>query len=568
MLTKKCTTSGKEFVITESDLDFYKKMEIISAEDYEKLKSREISDCVGLPTLCPEERARRRLSWRNERKLYQRKCDATGKKIVSIYHQDGLFPVYDQAYWWSDNWDPLDYGQDFDFSRNFFDQFQELMNKVPRLSIINSNSQNSVYTNFSSGNKNCYFTFGMFFDEEVHYSHYGSHCQSCLDSLRISNCELCYECIDCEKCYELSFSQNCQNCNTSSFLKNCIGCNNCFGCINLRNKEYYFMNKKYPKEEYLQKIKSLDIETFNKFQQMRQHFINFCDKFPHRFMIGNKNQNVIGNFLYNCKNCSYCFSSGGCEDCKYGSQIDAVNSSYDMNCMGYDKSELCYECTGGTGLFEAISTECVWMCSNVSYSGQCFNNCSNIFGCIGLKHAEYCILNKQYTKEEYFKTREKIIEHMKKTGEWGEFFPIEMSPFTYNESVASEYFPLTEKEISAKNWKYREEKQDFEYNGKKFEVPNKIGEVNDGILDEILICEATGKYYKIQKAELTFYRKMNFPIPRLCPDERHKRRMALRNPRTLFERACNSCNAKIQTTFSPDRPEKVYCEECYLQHVN
>ena len=568
MIIKKCSVSGKEFTITEKDLNFYRKMELISATDYEKLKSREISDCIGLPSLCPEERARRRTSWRNERKLYKRKCDATKKDIISIYKEESPFPVYDQKYWWSDNWDPLKYGKDFDFSRPFFEQFEELMNKVPRLSIINSQSQNSIYTNFSSRNKNCYFTFGMFFDEEVHYSHYGSHCRDCLDCLRISHCELCYECIDCEKCYELLFSQDCQNCNTSSFLKNCIGCNNCFGCINLRNKEYYFMNKKLSKEEYEKKITELGMNDNNNLKGMRNNFLKYCQKFPHRFMIGTKNNNVVGNFIYNCKNCDNCFSAGDCEDCKYGYQIDAVNSSYDMNCMGYDKSELCYECTGGTDLFETITTECVWMSANISYCGQCFNNCSNLFGCIGLKHAEYCILNKRYTKEDYFKIREKIVEHMKKTSEWGEFFPAEISPFSYNETVAQEYFPLTKDEILAKNLKYCEEKQEFKYDGPKYEIPAKIKDINDDILDKILTCDVTKKYYKIQRSELNFYRKMNLPIPTLCPNERHKQRMVLRNPRTLFERNCSECQEKILTSFAPNRPEKVCCEKCYIQQVN
>ena len=31
---------------------------------------------------------------------------------------------------------------------------------------------------------------------------------------------------------------------------------------------------------------------------------------------------------------------------------------------------------------------------------------------------------------------------MKKTGEWGEFFPSSISPFGYNETVAMEYYPI------------------------------------------------------------------------------------------------------------------------------
>ena len=72
---------------------------------------------IPTPTLCPEERQRRRLSWRNERTLYKRKCDATGKDIISMYSPESPFTVYEQKERWSDNWNALSYGRDFDFSR-------------------------------------------------------------------------------------------------------------------------------------------------------------------------------------------------------------------------------------------------------------------------------------------------------------------------------------------------------------------------------------------------------------------------------------------------------------------
>jgi hypothetical protein len=75
------------------------------------------------PTLCPDCRQQRRLSFRNERKLYKRKCDATGKDIISIYSPDKPYTVYHQDYWWSDAWEPMDYGRDFDFSRSAIEQF-------------------------------------------------------------------------------------------------------------------------------------------------------------------------------------------------------------------------------------------------------------------------------------------------------------------------------------------------------------------------------------------------------------------------------------------------------------
>ena len=140
---------------------------------------------------------------------------------------------------------------------------------------------------------------------------------------------------------------------------------------------------------------------------------------------------------------------------------------------------------------------------------------------------------------------------MKETGEWGEFFPVSMSPFAYNETVAQEYFSLTKKEALERGYKWQDPCSDAPL----------------GRRDDVLICEATGKPYKIQKSEAAFYEKMGLPTPKFCPDERHRRRMALRNPRTLYDRTCTNCQTNIQTTYAPDRPEKVLCEKCYLQTV-
>jgi hypothetical protein len=111
------------------------------------------------PTLCPDCRQQRRLAFRNERKLYKRKCDATKKEIVSIYSPDKPYTVYHQDYWWSDAWDPLSYGKEFDFSRSAFEQFGELMQVVPRPSLLNSHTENSEYVNYSSYLKNSYLVF-------------------------------------------------------------------------------------------------------------------------------------------------------------------------------------------------------------------------------------------------------------------------------------------------------------------------------------------------------------------------------------------------------------------------
>ena len=66
-----------------------------------------------------------------------------------MYSPDKSYKVYEQSEWWSDKWDQLDYGRDFDFSRNFFEQFDELMREVPlcQLTTEYTQQENCSYTN-------------------------------------------------------------------------------------------------------------------------------------------------------------------------------------------------------------------------------------------------------------------------------------------------------------------------------------------------------------------------------------------------------------------------------------
>jgi len=105
------------------------------------------------------------------------------------------------------------------------------------------------------------------------------------------------------------------------------------------------------------------------------------------------------------------------------------------------------------------------------------------------------------------------------------------------------------------------------YKGPKIEMPDKIEDTSEDICKKILICEVTAKPYKIIPQEFEFYKKMNLPLARRCPDQRHRDRVALRNPRKLWDRKCSKCSKDIKTTYSPDRPEIVYCEKCYLEQV-
>ena len=156
-MNKNCVQCKAGFEIFPEDLAFYEKVSpVLAGKTYP----------IPVPTFCPDCRQQRRLAFRNERHLYNRKCDFSGKQIVSIHPSDALYKVYAQDVWWSDQWDPLEYGRDFDFNRSFFEQFQDLLKVVPRLSLINKNCENSDYSLFSSDLKNCYLIFSALKSED------------------------------------------------------------------------------------------------------------------------------------------------------------------------------------------------------------------------------------------------------------------------------------------------------------------------------------------------------------------------------------------------------------------
>jgi hypothetical protein len=159
-----------------------------------------------------------------------------------------------------------------------------------------------------------------------------------------------------------------------------------------------------------------------------------------------------------------------------------------------------------------------------------------------------------------------------------EYFPTSISPFAYNETVAQDYFPLSQSEISTKGrkWEEREDKH-FDWSVYKPWSIDKYDEIKIGkeiadrhcndILNGILQCETTHKPFKLTKSELIFYIKNHLSIPTKCPDQRHLERIALRNPRQLRDRQCMKCWIEIKTSYNPERQEIVYCENCYNKEI-
>jgi len=550
--TKQCKNCKKDFTIEPEDFNFY-----------EKIK-------VPPPTFCPECRRQRRLAWRNDYSFYNRQCDLCKRGIISIYSPDNPQIIYCNKCWWSDKWDPKSYAQDFDFSKTFFEQFSEFRKKVPALALFNDNnigSENCEYTQDFAYGKNCYMCMVMWKIQDCMYSSYGADTKETVDSMGIFGTgEGLYEVMYSEKCF------NCRNVYKSSsvvdcsFLYDCQGCTDCFMCVNLRNKKYFFKNIEYSKDEYKKILDSYQLYTYRGYEKAKKEFKDFLVTQPQKYSSFKNCVKCTGENLTNSKNSKYNFHARRSENSKYLENGDTQKDSYDL-CVGGELSE-CYE--GLTPDHSNRSLFCIytWKCMDILYSESCQSS-NNCFGCVAMKHGEYSIFNKQYTKNEYFKLKEKIIEYMKGTLEYGEFFPMKFSPFSYNESVAMISFPLNKEEVIRKGLSWQDKIQQTKGRTTLSEIPDDINYINDSIINEILECVICKRNYKITSDELNFYRKWKIPIPRNCFFCRLEKRFEFRGQSKLWHRKCmkEGCFNEFETSYAPERPEIIYCESCYNKEV-
>ena len=323
---------------------------------------------------------------------------------------------------------------------------------------------------------------------------------------------------------------------------------------------------------------------------------------PHRDKRAIKAVNCTGNYIVNSKNSSNVWQAEDLQDCK-----NIYIGAWEKDCQdetSCGNDELCYLCANGGGLYNCIAVLYSFG-ANVDKQKHTFNsgysctilNCTDCFGCIGLRNKQYCIFNKQYAKEEYFELLARIREHMKDmpfvspiTGQvfsFGDFFPPEHSLFAYNETAANDFYPKDRAAAEGQGFLWREEEVS-QHKFSEYEIPDNIKDVSDDILNQVLKCEFSGKAYKITKQELEFYRKAVLPIPRVAPMERIRRRVLALTPFRSFDRICQCtgsapteryqntithdhgagvCGKKIETSYSPARPELVYCEQCYQQEM-
>jgi hypothetical protein len=543
-----CQNCKKDFTIEIDDFSFYEKMKVLSPGLY--------FEC-GMSRLT---------SLRNERIIYWNKCKKCGDKTMSLYHPDSDYIVYCHSCWWKDEWDGLNYGFDYDDSKLLIEQINNLQKKVPREAVIVLNSTNCDYGNNIRDSKDCYFCFLIAGSEHVFYSMWMVNSKDCMEDHKVVDSELVIYSVDVANSYKSAYLHDSSDCSFCYFSYDLKGCNNCLFCSNLRNKSYCFKNKQLTKEEYQKEFEKIFNGSFETFKKAIDEYKNIQITAIHRFSFSLKTTESIGNYLQNCNKSHWCFDGVNSQQVRNVASILYSKDSCFSYSVGTQPTENIFGgCVikGGAMIKNSFnifnSSDCTWCDSMVS--------CNNCIGCVGLKKKEYCILNKQYSKDDYNKICKKIEEK----GELSNFIEPLFSTFSYNETVAQDYYPLIKEEALQQKYRWQDDipmtigKETLNIK----DLPDSIKDAKDDILNQILSCINCQRNYRIVPDEFSYLKDFNLPIPRECPQCRMTTRREMRLPFKLWHRKCmkEGCSNEFETSYAPERPEIVYCEKCYQQEV-
>lgn len=563
--TRQCQNCQNPFTIEPEDFAFY-----------EKIK-------VPPPTFCPQCRFQRRLTFMNWLNLYRRPCNLCKRDVISVFAPEAPYVVYCPKCWWSDDWDFTQYGEDVDFSQPFLEQYNKFIHKVPLqgLAIDVPTTELAPYTNHAGHLKNCYLLFFGDFNEDCAYGVYISESKSTVDSSLITVAEFIYDSMHVYKCHnciglrsQVTESLDC------AFLRDCMNCQNCFASANLRNKKYHIFNKPHSKENYFEEIKKWDLGSYKIYRDVEKLAEEHWRTMPPKPTMDEFTTGCTGSHVFQSKNCKECFEVVGAEDSKYLAmlQLAPTKDCYDVSSWGNNMS-LVYD---SSDIGENISRVRFCAQSGINFQDGEYaifsTGGAHHFGCVSVKKGEYYILNKKYSRDDYEKLTTRIREHMNvmpyrdKKGrvyKYGEFFPIELSPWAYNESVAQQFFPLSRSEAESSGYFWREiNANEYTVTLPAADLPDHIRDAKDDILEEVVGCSQCGRGFKIIPFELSFLRKMNVPLPRRCPFCRinEKFNQWAKNLRVI-PRTCYKCGAAFTTNYAEGEAPHILCRQCYLGEV-
>ncbi len=575
---KTCKVSGQEFPIYKRERELLD--QISPTIGWEKF-------LIPSPDCCYRVRMLRRLSFRNEKKFYQVTCANTGKKEISIVH-DTVRNVMSPK-----DWNEEDFWKyAIPYSGDFFQDIKTLFEKVPYMPRFVVNSENSEYCNQARDEKNCYLCVGGENSENCMYDTHDMQSKYAFDCYGVIKTEIAYQSIHIYYSMKSFFSIYLISCYNVWFGYDCKNCKNVLFGTGLVWGEYVFKNKIYPKEEreHIFKTYSQKMKTISWLQEVLQEYDDFVNQHPHEAIHNINSEHSFGAQINDSKNMILWFAIIATDDSFY-----CATQGFSKNVMDAESSsnsELIFNCVGSLRLFGSM---CIaWNFSELRHSAYDFytRGGNNLLGCFGVNNKSYCILNKEYSKDEREQLATTIIHELQSKGKRGEFFDTELSPFPYNDTLANKFFPVRPEQLTILQpekfisdaildlWgeeklkikrRTRESELNIPENAELVQakdLPDNIDDVDVSILDKVIICEKTWRPFKIMKLELEFYKQYGLPLPTTHYEYRDEQRYDTSIPKRLLEFClCDKCGKETLSELRKGHTYKVYCEGCYAKEI-
>jgi len=547
--TKNCQNCKQGFVIEPEDFGMYKQLDLPA------------------PVLCPYCRWKYLLAFWLFGRFRITASALSGKRIITVLPENVPFPIYEREEFVSDAWDPLTYGRPYDPSRPFIDQLCELQAAVPHPHQGGVKNVNCDWCDDWWESRECYLSRSGYRNEYLSYAYRVTNSKNSIDITYCFDMERSYDCLYCFKGYNLKYSFNCRDCIDSSFLYDCRNSSNCFMSWNLRNKQYCILNVQYTKEEYFEKLKTFDLKSYVAVDKLKKEFWEHLRADAvHRATYNVQVINSSGNFLVEDKNCTSCVFMEKSENSRYCIRgFEAKDCIDQVSCIAEKCGWGALDQWGYENICNLYATHCRF----TAYLDNC-EECEYCFGCVGLRKKKYCILNVQYSKEEYEELLLKIKSDMKKSGEWGKFFPLSAAYAGYNDSLAQIMFPMKKEEVLAFGAKWQEISEPHYDNVIGADtLPDAIDEVGDEITKQRILCPETNLSYNIAQRDLAFYREHGIPLPRRHFDWRTVNRYWPLTQMMMPQRGtCTYCKKETEHYYGPElKFQKIACVECYQKEI-
>lgn len=506
VLNRICRITGKPFEISEAEQEHVRRLNEVMPQ---------LRGEIPLPEIHPVEAMRRACSHGNYFFLFRGKSVFSGKAQLTRYHPSLHSKISSSAEFWSDQIDNTAIGRDYDFSRSFFEQLEEVFDDSYLLPLIQINCEGSDYVNGAKYVRNSYLCFDILESEDCLYcfAHYNGHDNTCCVLSRGSS--YCYECLNIDNCYECQHSTDCINCSGCFACFDCIGCHDCFACTGLRNLRYHVYNEHVGKDGYQDFLRRCTLGDYDSRLEQLKRCRDFVDSTGHRPNYFVNTEDCSGNYLRDSSSAFHCYFAHSLKDC--GHLVNSKNSNNCWRGMAID-SEFSYESVPVGSSRDLYSYANIGGEANV-YSFGLEQNSSYCFGCAALKKKSYCILNKQYSREEYFELVPRIVAQMKSTGEWGQGLPPGLSQHISKHTLSNIFFEeLPEEEKLARGYRCENitiepapgSPTDFA------ELPNDVTQITENqILGRAFPSQKSGRLFNIQGRELAFHKRFNIPLPRL-----------------------------------------------------